>query len=91
MLGRDTIVALACEQGLISCARTLKTEGRSVFRASHYVAWNLHYVDVRTLPCRQRVDDRGSQIDGRRSMVDGCGSRVAVLLLGRHAIVAQNV
>jgi hypothetical protein len=66
---------LACERDLISFARTLNREGRSVARAPHYVARNVCCVDVRTLPCRQRVDGCGSMVAERGSMI--AGGRVA--------------
>ena len=91
-LGASEARPLAREQGLISCTRTMNLEGRSVFRVPHYVALlSVRRVDVRTLPCRHRVDGRGSRVDGRRSMVDGRWLRVAVPSLGRHAIVTRNV
>ena len=52
---------LTCERDLISFARTLNLKGHSVARTPHYVARNICCVDVRTFPCHQRFDGRGSR------------------------------
>ena len=67
-----------CERSLISCARTLNLERRTVFRAPHYIARNVCCIDVRTLSCRQRIDGRGSRVAGRWSTADGRWLRFAV-------------
>ena len=68
-----------CERG----ERTLNLERHSVLWAPHYIARNVYCIYVRTLPCCQRVNGRGSRlaargsrVDGRWSMVDGRWSMV---------------
>ena len=50
---RDTT---SCVRARLDLLRANVVDGRAFRRAPHYVALNLHYVDVRTL---QRVDGRG--------------------------------
>ena len=82
--------SLACEQGLISCARTLKTE---VLGATlRHVERLLRRRSNASVSSAGRWSRVASRLFARQwLMADGCGSRVAVLSLGRHSIVARNV
>ena len=61
-------------------ARTLNLKGRSIARASHFVARNVFGVDVQTLPCRQLIDGSGYgrklRVGGRKLRVGGRKLRV---------------
>jgi hypothetical protein len=94
-----------CERGATSCMRArldLLYEndefGRAFrFSGATFVALNVRRVDVRTLPCRQRVDGRWAQVNCRWPMAAGRGSvarvpryrRAERLLRGRSGGVAR--